>query len=95
MKSAREIIIKPIVSEKSYSQIEKGKYTFAVHPDAEKVEIGRAVEELFNVTVTKVNTMIMKGKPRRRGYTRGKTSNWKKAIVTLKEGQKIEIFEGM
>lgn len=95
MKSAREIILKPIVSEKSYKQIEKAKYAFAVHSDAEKVEIARAVEELFNVSVTKVNTLNMKGKPRRRGYTKGKTSSWKKAIVTLKEGQRIEVFEGM
>lgn len=95
MKSARDIIIKPIVSEKSYGQIEKGKYTFAVHPEAEKVEIKRAVEELFNVAVTKVNTMNMKGKPKRQGYTKGRTSNWRKAIVTLKEGQRIEFFEGL
>lgn len=95
MKSAREIILRPIVSEKSYKQIEKTKYTFAVHSDAEKVEIARAVEELFNVSVTKVNTLNMKGKPRRRGHTKGKTSSWKKAIVTLKEGQRIEVFEGM
>lgn len=95
MKSPREIILRPIVSEKSYKQIEKGKYTFAVHPEAEKVEIARAVEELFNVSVTKVNTMNMKGKPKKRGYTRGKTSEWKKAVITLQEGQRIEVFEGM
>ncbi len=95
MKSARDIIIRPLVSEKSYSQIEKGKYSFSVHPRAEKIEIKRAIEELFNVEVTKVNTMNMKGKPKRQGYTRGKTSNWKKAVVTLKEGHRIEFFEGL
>ncbi len=95
MRSAREVVLRPIVSEKSYAGIEKGKYSFVVHPQAEKVEIRRAIEELFNVTVTKVNTLRVRGKPRKRGLTRGRTANWKKAIVTLKEGQKIEIFEGM
>ncbi|MBI4743421.1 MAG: 50S ribosomal protein L23 [Actinobacteria bacterium] len=94
MRDLRDVILKPIVSEKSYDLIKHRKYTFAVHPDAEKIEIRRAVEEIFQVTTTGVNTISMKGKPKRQGRTKGKRSDWKKAIVTLREGDKIEFFEG-
>jgi len=93
-KTARDIILKPIISEKSYDLIEQNKYTFEVHPSAKKIEIRKAVEEIFNVGVTKVNTIHMIGKMRRQRYTMGRSKNWKKAIVTLKEGDKIEFFEG-
>ncbi|MDI6800072.1 MAG: 50S ribosomal protein L23 [Actinomycetota bacterium] len=91
---ATSIIIKPIVSEKSYELIEQGKYTFEVHPDARKIEIKKAVEEMFKVNVTKVNTMSVKGKLKRQGRTSGRRKDIKKAIVTLKKGDKIEFFEG-
>ena len=91
---ARDIILRPIISEKSYDQIEKGKYTFEVDPRAKKIEIGKAVEEIFNVAVTKVNTSRVTGKKRRQGYTSGRSKDWKKAVVTLKEGDHIEFFEG-
>lgn len=95
MKSARDIIIRPIVSEKSYELIEHNRYTFQVHPDAEKIEIRKAIEELFNVTVLRVNTMTMKGKPKRLGRFPGYRPGWKKAIVTLSRGDRIEFFESM
>lgn len=91
---ATSIIIKPIVSEKSYELIEQGKYTFEVHPDARKIEIKKAVEEMFKVNVTKVNTISVKGKLKRQGRTAGRRKDIKKAIVTLKKGDKIEFFEG-
>lgn len=94
-KSARDIVLRPVISEKSYDLIEKRKYTFEVHPNAKKIEIGKAVEEIFNVGVTKVNTICVSGKKRRQGYTVGKSRSWKKAIVTLKEGDTIEFFEGV
>ena len=94
MKDSRDIVLAPVISEKSYDAIEKGKYTFRVHDDATKPEIARAVEEIFEVSVTKVNTMRIKPKPKRQGWTTGKTAGWKKAIVTLKEGDDIEFFEG-
>lgn len=95
MRNYRDIIIRPIVSEKSYEQIEQNRYTFEVHPDSEKVEIRRAVEELFKVKVLRVNTMNIKGKPKRLGRFQGYRSSWKKAIVTLKKGDRIEFFESM
>ena len=91
---AGQVIIKPIVSEKSYALATIGKYTFRVHPDAHKTQIRHAVEEIFNVTVTDVRTMRMKPKPKRRGWTPGKTRGWKKAIVELAPGSRIELFEG-
>ncbi len=91
----RDIIIRPVLSEKSYRALEDGKYTFEVNPKANKVEIARAVEQIFNVKVKKVNTINVKGKPRRLGVHQGKTRSWKKAVVTLEPGQKIEFFEGM
>lgn len=94
MMEARDIVIRPVISEKSYDQIEKSKYTFAVDKRATKPQIARAVEEIFDVHVTKVNTMRVQGKPKKQGYSSGHRASWKKAVVTLKEGDKIEFFEG-
>ncbi len=94
MKDPHDIILYPVVSEKSYEAIERRQYTFMVDPRANKSEIKDAVEAIFDVKVTKVNTLRTKGKPRRRGMIVGRTSRGKKAIVTLAEGDKIEIFEG-
>ena len=90
--TAHEIIIRPIVSERSYSMMEENKYTFEVHKDANKYQIKDAVEEIFNVKVVRVNTMSVKPKTTRVRYIAGKTRSWKKAIVTVAEGQSIEIF---
>ena len=92
MKDARDIIIRPIITEHSYDMIEKNKYTFEVARDANKVEIGKAVEELFGVTVKKVNTINVKPKKKRVRYIPGYTRHWKKAMVTIAEGETIEIF---
>ena len=86
-----EILIKPVVSEKSYHQIQENRYTFKVHKDAHKTQVRQAVEELFDVTVLSVN---MPAKPKRRGMIKGTRPGWKKAIVELKAGDAIEIFEG-
>jgi large subunit ribosomal protein L23 len=91
---AREVVIRPIVSEKSYALIAQNKYTFRVHPDAHKTQVRQAVQEIFNVKVTDVQTMTMKPKPKRRGWTSGRTRGWKKAIVELAPGDRIELFEG-
>ena len=80
---AEEVIIKPIVTERSSEDLQEGKYTFKVNKKATKVEIAKAVEKLFEVKVLKVNTMTVKGKQKRVGYHTGKTSDWKKAIVTI------------
>jgi large subunit ribosomal protein L23 len=84
-----------VVSEKSYALLDHGVYTFIVHPDADKIEIRRAVEQIFNVSVVKVNTLNRKGKRKRhrRMPTFGKRSDTKRAIVTLAEGQRIPLFE--
>lgn len=96
MKSPYEVIERPLVTEKSMAGAEMGKYSFRVNKDANKIEIAQAVEQVFNVKVADVNTMIVKGKKRRLGRRpEGKTPDWKKAIVSLKPGYKIEIFEGM
>ena len=89
-----EVLIRPVVSEKSYHQITENRYTFRVHKDAHKTQIRQAVEELFDVHVTRVNVIKMKPKPKRRGLIKGTRPGWKKAIVQLREGQTIEIFEG-
>ena len=94
MVEAEKIIIKPIISEKSYAQIDYNRYTFQVHPDAHKTMIAQAVAQLFNVTVVAVSTANMRPKPKRRGVSRGRTSAWKKAVVQLAPGDKIEFFEG-
>jgi large subunit ribosomal protein L23 len=93
MKHPHDVILYPIISEKSYTAIDVGQYTFMVNPGSNKSEIKDAVETVFDVKVTSVNTMRTKGKPRRRGATVGRTATGKKAIVTLAEGQKIEFFE--
>jgi large subunit ribosomal protein L23 len=92
MADARHIILRPIISEKSYRMIEHNRYTFEVAKTATKIQIGKAVEEIFDVTVLKVNTMRVNGKPRRVRTAAGKTKDWKKAVVTLKEGDSIELF---
>jgi large subunit ribosomal protein L23 len=91
---ARDILIAPVVSEKSYSLIEGNKYSFRVHEKAHKTQIRQAVEELFDVHVEGVNVLKVQSKPKRRGLNRGKEPGWKKAIVQLREGERIEIFEG-
>ena len=89
-----EVLLAPVVSEKSYSLIDDGKYSFRVHKDAHKTQIRQAVEELFNVKVLRVNISMVQSKPKRRGMHRGTRPGWKKAIVQLKEGDTIPIFEG-
>ena len=89
-----QVLLAPVVSEKSYSLITDRKYTFKVHKDAHKTQIRQAVEELFDVKVESVNVVKVQPKPKRRGYTRGSKPGWKKAIVKLQEGHEIEIFEG-
>ena len=96
MKMAEDIILAPIISEASMDMLDSKKYVFKVHSDATKPEIAKAVEELFKVQVALVNTINMKRKPKRMGYHFGYTSEWKKAIVTLKPDSKtIEFFEGL
>lgn len=96
MKDPRDIIIKPIVTEKSTRIMEENKYAFMVNLKANKIEIKKALEEIFGVKVKSVNTMRVKGKPKRMGIYTGHTSDWKKALVTLHEDSKpIEIFEGL
>ena len=96
MKAAQDIVIAPIITEKSMSAIAGKKYTFRVAPDANKVEIASAVEELFKVEVAKVNTMHVRGRNKRVGRYSGKTAAWKKAVVTLTEKSKtIEFFDGL
>ena len=92
---ASQVVIRPVVSEKSYVLASADKYTFRVHPDAHKTQIRQAVEKLFDVTVVEVRTMSVKSKPKRRGYTSGKTRTWKKAIVQVKPGDTIPIFQGL
>jgi large subunit ribosomal protein L23 len=94
MVEAEKIIIRPIISEKSYRQIDHSRYTFEVHPDAHKTVIAQAVAELFSVKVVGVSTMNVRPKPKRRGAHRGHTRAWKKAVVQLAPGDKIEFFEG-
>ena len=89
-----EILIRPVVSEKSYHQVTDNRYTFRVHQDAHKTQIRQAVEELFDVTVVRVNVIKMPPKPKRRGLIKGTRPGWKKAIVELKAGDSIEIFQG-
>ena len=89
-----EILIAPIVSEKSYSKIVERKYTFRVHKNAHKTQIRQAVEELFSVKVVRVNVVKVAAKPKRRGLYRGTRPGWKKAVVQLRAGDTIEIFEG-
>ena len=96
MKSVYDVIRRPIVTERSVEGASEHKYTFEVAREANKIEIKKAVEEIFGVDVESVHTMNYDGKARRQGYTHGRTSAWKNAIVTLKEGSKgIEFFESL
>jgi len=94
MVEAEKIILRPIISEKSYAQIDQNRYTFEVHPKAHKTMIAQAVEQLFSVKVVDVSTSHVHPKPKRRGYTQGRSAAWKKAVVTLSAGDKIQFFEG-
>jgi len=93
MNDPRDIILRPVISEKSYDMIEQNRYTFEVAKTASKPQIADAVAEIFGVTVKSVNTMNVTGKPRRVRGPKGKTRDWKKAIVSLKEGDSIEFFQ--
>jgi large subunit ribosomal protein L23 len=90
-----QVIIKPVLSEKSYVLSAAGKYTFRVHPDAHRTQIRQAVEALFEVHVVEVRTLSVKSKPKRRGISRGRTRAWKKAIVSVASGESIPIFQGL
>jgi large subunit ribosomal protein L23 len=90
-----QVIVKPVLSEKSYVLSSAGKYTFRVHPDAHRTQIRQAVESLFGVHVIEVRTMSVKSKPKRRGLGRGRTRSWKKAIVQVASGESIPIFQGL
>ena len=90
-----QVIIRPVVSEKTYVLSAADRYTFRVHPDAHKTQIRQAVEALFDVHVVEVRTMSVKPKPKRRGITSGHTRAWKKAIVQLRAGENIPIFQGL
>ena len=96
---AAEVILRPVISEKSMDETQRGKYTFRVHVDANKLQVKAAIEELFKVDVVTVNVLTTKAKEksrnRKRGRVEGWTSPWKKAVVTLASGQKIEFFEGI
>lgn len=89
-----QVIIRPVVSEKSYALMAAGKYTFRVNDRAHKFQIAQAVEEIFDVKVTAVRTSKVRSKPKRRGLDYGRSRSWKKAIVQLAPGERIEFFEG-
>ncbi len=90
-----QVIIRPVVSEKSFVLAEAGKYTFRVHERAHKTQIRQAIEQLFDVKVLAVRTVSVKSKPKRRGQTAGRTRQWKKAMVQVREGDTIPIFRGL
>jgi large subunit ribosomal protein L23 len=92
---ARDIILKPLISEKAVAKMSEGRYGFKVRLDANKTQIKDAIETIFGVTVLGVNTMRMHGKTRRMGKFQGRRSDWKKAVVQLKEGDSIKVFEGL
>jgi large subunit ribosomal protein L23 len=92
--TAREVVIRPVVSEKSYALLAANKYTFRVHEEAHKTQIRQAIEEVFGVRVEGVRTSWVKSKPKRRGWSSGKTRRWKKAVVQLHPEDSIELFEG-
>ena len=96
MEDPRDVIIEPVVSEKSYALMETGVYTFVVNPEANRIEIRNAVEDIFGVRVLKVNTLNRRGKRKRnrRSFSFGTRSNTKRAIVTLAAGDRIDLFEG-
>jgi large subunit ribosomal protein L23 len=93
VKTPRDVIRRPVVSEKSYAGIEANSYTFLVDPHANKTEIKEAVQQIWDVRVVSVNTLKRRGKVKRRGFTKGRRPDEKRAIVTLAEGDSIEIFE--
>lgn len=95
MRNPHDVVIKPVVTEKSMSMMEENKYTFFVDKNANKIEIKYAIENIFKVKVEDVKTLTVKGKIKRQGKSMGKTPDRKKAIVTLKEGNSIKIFEGL
>ena len=90
----RQVLLAPVVSEKSYALHEGGMYSFRVHPDAHKTQVRQAVEELFDVKVERVNIVQVRPKPKRRGMIKGTRPGWKKAIVHVKAGQTIDVFGG-
>jgi large subunit ribosomal protein L23 len=92
---ASQVIIRPVVSEKSYALAAADRYAFRVHDDAHKTQIRQAIEQLFDVKVVEVRTMSVKSKPKRRGVTRGRSRQWKKAIVQVRPGDTIPIFQGL
>jgi large subunit ribosomal protein L23 len=92
---ATQVIIRPVISEKTFALAEVGKYTFRVHDSAHKTEIRQAIERLFDVRVEEVRTAWVSPKPKRRGHTSGRTRRWKKAVVQVAAGQTIPIFRGL
>jgi large subunit ribosomal protein L23 len=90
----RQVIIEPVVSEKSYALMTDGKYTFRVDDRAHKMQVADAVEQIFGVRVAAVRTATVRSKPKRRGLHSGRTRHWKKAVVQLAPGERIELFEG-
>jgi large subunit ribosomal protein L23 len=92
--NARQVIVRPVISEKSYALLAANKYTFRVHEGANKTQVRKAIEEIFGVRVTGVRTAWVKAKPKRRGFSSGTRRRWKKAVVTLHVDDSIELFEG-
>jgi large subunit ribosomal protein L23 len=92
--NSRQILIRPVVSEKSYALLAANKYTFRIHPDANKTQVRSAVEDVFGVRVLDVRTVNVRSKPKRRGVSAGRTREWKKAVVQLHQDDSIELFEG-
>ena len=92
--NSRQVIVRPVISEKSYALLGANKYTFRVHEGANKTQVRQAVEDIFGVRVTGVRTAWVKPKPKRRGWSRGQRRQWKKAVVTLHPDDSIELFEG-
>lgn len=90
-----QVLIRPVVSEKSFVLAEAGKYTFRVHHRAHKTQIRQAIEQLFDVNVVEIRTASVKSKPKRRGHTSGRSREWKKAIVQVRPGESIPIFQGL
>ena len=90
-----QVLIRPVVSEKSYVLSAANRYTFRVHHEAHKTQIRQAVEALFGVHVVDVRTMSVRSKPKRRGNTSGRTRSWRKAIVQVREGETIPVFQGL
>jgi large subunit ribosomal protein L23 len=94
MKTSAQVISSPVISEKAFGLAETGQYVFLVPTSATKLQVRSSVEKEFKVNVTKVNSILVKGRPRRYGKITGRTKDYKKMIVTLKEGEKIQMFEG-